>query len=447
MTGTSVRTGRRVALVARYPDPDPAMPQFIPNLGVYMVAAALRAAGLDGLELRLWDLRGGTADALADQIAAWDPDIVGFSAYLWSFPLFFDAARRLKQNDPGRLIVFGGPSARPAMLRLPPFRDAAHIDLLVTGEGETVMPQIVRTPRRDRESLARIGGVAVPTAKGWLDTPKPPPAVLNDLASPYVQGMVPPGGLGVLQTYRGCPFTCSFCEWGVMEAPKNVRSADNLSAEFLAMAAMGLGGALLVDAGLNLNRPAFENLSRAAAETGFFRNRALITEVYPAKVQPRHLEFLAGVGQPYIGVGLQSFDNLTLANVERSYDEARFDATLADLDAVGDLAVEIILGLPGDSPEGFLRSFERARRLPAALRVYHCVVLPSALMVRSPPEHALEFDPLSLKLRACLGWSEKDLRQTAERVTLEAEAAGGQTGEFFWVFPPPGRPRSKRPAA
>nr|WP_283055215.1 cobalamin-dependent protein [Thetidibacter halocola] len=419
------------------------MPQFIPNLGVYMVAAALRVADLPDLELRLWDMRGGDAETLVAEIDAWDPDIVGFSVYLWSFPVFFDAARRLKAADPARLIVMGGPSARPAMLDQPPFRDHGFIDLLVTGEGETVFPEVVRLRDRSPENLAQARGVAVPSPKGWAVMPNPAPAVLDDLASPYVAGMVPAGGLGVLQTYRGCPFTCSFCEWGVMEAPKNVRSAGNLSRDFDAMARMGLGGALLVDAGLNLNKAAFDNLAQAARDTGFFRRRGLISEVYPAKVQQKHIDFLADVGHAYIGVGLQSFDNDTLANVERSYDEARFDATLAALGEVGNVAVEIILGLPGDSPEGFMRSFRRARQLPAALRVYHCVVLPSALMVRAAEDHALDYDPVTLKLRAAKGWTEAALRDTAERVALEAEAAGGQCGEFFWVFPPP-RPTHQR---
>ena len=43
-----------------------------------------------------------------------------------------------------------------------------------------------------------------------------------------------------------------------------------------------------------------------------------------------------------------------------------------ELKSVSAVAVEIILGLPGDSPENFRRSFERARSLPCALRVYHC---------------------------------------------------------------------------
>ena len=204
------------------------------------------------------------------------------------------------------------------------------------------------------------------------------------------------------------------------------------------MGRIGLRGLLLADAGLNLNQAAFANLREAADRTGFLAERGLICEVYPAKVRREHLDFLAGVGNAYVGVGLQSFDNSVLANVERKYDEARFEKTIQDLGEVASLAVEVILGLPGDAPERFRLNFERARRLPCALRVYHCVVLPSALMVRSPPEHQLDYDPVSLKMRSCLGWSSEALAREVAFLTDQATRAGGRTGEYFWVFPPPG---------
>ena len=249
--------------------------------------------------------------------------------------------------------------------------------------------------------------------------------------------LVPRGGLSVLQTYRGCPFTCSFCEWGTLESPKRVREVDELCLEFEGMARHDVVGALEVDAGLNLNQHAFRNLREAADRTGFFAARHLICEVYPAKVRREHIDFLASVHKPLVGVGLQSFDNAVLKHVERHYDEARFEDTLGQLREVAQVAVEIILGLPGDSPASFRASFERARRLPCALRVYHCVVLPSALMVRSPPEHRLDYDFGTLKMRSCMGWSERELEAEAEHVSARAAREGGRSGEYLWVFPPP----------
>jgi radical SAM superfamily enzyme YgiQ (UPF0313 family) len=283
----------------------------------------------------------------------------------------------------------------------------------------------------------RLPGVAGRVDGRWKESPARPLGDLNLLHSPYEMGLMRGGGMGLLQTYRGCPFTCSFCEWGTLESPKRVRDVDSLVAEFNAMHRIGVRAALLADAGLNLNNAAFLNLRAAAETTGFFAQRGLICEVYPATVRPDHLAFLKAVGNPYVGVGLQSFDTKVLAQVERKYDEARFEQTLHALGEVAKVAVEIIMGLPGDNPESFRRNFERARRLPCALRVYHCVVLPSALMVRSPPDHRLDYDPVTLKMQSCLGWSLDALEQEAAFLTREAEREGGQSGMFFWIFPPP----------
>lgn len=433
------RAGRRVALLARYPDRDPAMPQFIPNLGVYMIEAALRASALPELEVKLWDITGDDAGRIADEVIAFDPDVVGCSVFLWSFGFFLEVAEALKADDPGRLMVFGGPSARPVMLDKQPHRmKSGSVDLLVINEGENTFREVVDLTDRSPGALMAIPGVALRDGGAWHETVTRPLGDLNLLSSPYEMDLMPSGGLGILQTYRGCPFTCSFCEWGTMKSPKRVRTVESLSAEFVAMERLSLGGALLADAGLNLNSGAFRNLSTAAKRTGFLAKRGLICEVYPAKVRDEHLEFLAGIGQPYVGVGLQSFDNKVLANVERKYDEARFEETLRALRQVSSVAIEIILGLPGDNPEDFRNNFHRARSLPCALRVYHCVVLPSALMVRSPPEHQLVYDPVSLKLHSCLGWPADALAREVEFLTGQAKKSGGRAGQYFWVFPPPG---------
>ncbi len=432
------RSGRKVALIAMYPTPDPAMPELISNHGLRMVEAALRAAAPTDLELHVYDLFDASADELVEELIRLDPDVLGFSTYLWSFPVFAEAAVQLQRDDPSRLIVFGGPSARPSMLNQSPFRQAREaIDLLVINEGELTFVEIVTAKDRRRAALSDIRGIAQWQEDHWHETPVRPLADLNELPSPYTMGLVPDGGLGVLQTYRGCPYTCSFCEWGTMESPKRVRTAEHLSAEFTAMSDQRSTGALLVDAGLNLNGRAFDQLEQAANRTGFFDQRRLICEVYPAAVTDQHIRFLSSVGKPLVGVGLQSFDNEVLAHVERNFDEQRFETNIARLTDVAQVAIEIILGLPGDNPQQFRRSFLRARTFPCALRVYHCVVLPSALMVRAPAEYQLNYDPVWLKMKSCLGWSEQDLKTECEFLNDQAGESGGQVGEFFWVFSPP----------
>jgi radical SAM superfamily enzyme YgiQ (UPF0313 family) len=436
---SALRHGRRVALVASYPLRDAAMPpQFISNHGMRMVEASLRASELDDLAVTVWDLRQADYATLVNELINYDPDVIGFSAFMWSFDLFVRVAKALKKQDPRRLIVFGGPSARPSMFKLEPYRDyQSVIDVLVINEGERSFSEIISATDRRASSLQSIQGLALPAASGWLETPARPLADLSDLPSPYKMGLVPPGGIGVLQTYRGCPFSCSFCEWGTLESPKRVRTVVDLCEEFAAMEGNDIRGALLVDAGLNLNPHGFKNLLEAAQQSQFFRDRYLISEVYPARVRDEHLEFLALVGMPLVGIGLQSFDNKVLSHVERAYDENRFEQTLTRLREVSSVAIEIILGLPGDTPENFRKTFERARSLPCALRVYYCVVLPSALMVRAPESHAIVFDPFTLKMQSCLGWTAAALQKEVNFVTEQALQNGGDVGQYFWVFPPP----------
>jgi len=59
-----------------------------------------------------------------------------------------------------------------------------------------------------------------------------------------------------LETYRGCPFSCTFCEWGATKDSKAVFSVDYITRELEAYARLKTSTVFLVDAGLNLNHQA-----------------------------------------------------------------------------------------------------------------------------------------------------------------------------------------------
>ncbi len=169
-SGRRRRAGRRVALLARYPDRDPAMPQFIPNLGLYMMEASLRASALPALDIKVWDITGGDVDRIAAEVIDFDPDVVGCSAFIWSFSFLLDVVNAVKTDDPSRLIVFGGPSARPVMLDQESYRQqAAAVDLLVINEGEITFCEVVDLADRSPEGLLRIPGLALRLHGVWRE--------------------------------------------------------------------------------------------------------------------------------------------------------------------------------------------------------------------------------------------------------------------------------------
>lgn len=161
---------------------------------------------------------------------------------------------------------------------------------------------------------------------------------------------------------------------------------------------------MLVDAGLNLNARAFRALVEAERQVRVLKDIQLTFEVYPSFLKDEHLQFMSDIRVNGVGVGLQSYDTEVLRRLQRTFDIARFERVIRDLDSIGvQVNIEIIMGLPGDNPESFRETLARARELPCDVRAFHCLVLPDALMVRAPPWAAMDFEPTTLLMRSCAG--------------------------------------------
>lgn len=440
-----MRAGRKIALVCI----DPWLQKregYSPfNFAARRVQAALLGWPLDGAEVHLLEAFGGQMGDLEARLEKLSPDLLGGSAYVWSFPLLLELARQCKQRRPDTTVILGGPSARPAMFAHPAFfARRFDVDALVLDEGEEVFRAIAALPERTPHALARLPGLALPTPDGWhLTDAAAPIADLDALPSVYEHGLMPAGMGPHLETFRGCPLSCAFCQWGDALGGSRVFSREYLTRDLRLFREQSTHPIVMVDAALNLNPPAFRNLAAAEAETGALAHLGASFEVYPSKLTDEHLRFLEQIKIDSIGVGLQSYDREVLRRMQRPFDEERFERVVRQLVATGaPVSLEIILGLPGDNPASFLRTLDRARALGCTVRVYHCLVLPNALMTRAPPWAEMVYEPDTLRMRSCAGWTERDLIETAARL----DAMGGRATDPFgesvgtWVFstsPPP----------
>jgi len=431
----------RVALLCidPWPDKDGGFQPF--NYSVRKVEAAVVANPALNAVVEVFDSGSKDVEPFVEQVESMNPDVVGVSAYVWSFPTFVEVARRLKANRPDRTIIFGGPSARTEMFALEPFRDGQrYIDALVLGEGEDVFQEILALRDRGRDNLRSIAGLAVSTGDGWHLTPEHPLPILDTLASPFQLNLVPEAKTAHLETFRGCPLSCTFCQWGDLSKASRVFSTEYLIRELSSYQALGLQSAMIVDAALNLNARAFRNLREAEREVRFFRTAQINCEIYPQHLTDDHLQFLSEVGGGVnLGLGLQSYSKGVLDNVERPFDEKRFEKVVHDLLPIAPrAALEIIMGLPGDDPESFRRTLHRAMELGASVRVFRCLVLPNALMSRAPASFDMVYDPITLSMISCLGWSAEALDgMSAELDALAATIDGAwlHNDGRGWYFP------------
>ncbi len=431
---------RRVALVCLTPRPDAQeLGQLrLPSFGIRRIHAALLGdPDLAGLQVAQIDRRADDLDGYVEEVLAFAPDLVGFSIYVWSAPAMIEVARRLRRHRPGLPIVFGGPSARSAFFDLEPYGPAYHyLDAVVEGDGEEIIQDIAKLPNFERAAWESVRGLTLPTQTGWFRTERRPQiASLDRIASPYAHGLMPRGGVAYLETFRGCPLSCRFCEWGSKENTKAAFSADYVARELEAFRRHEAPAVFLLDAGLNLNIGAFRNLRLANQRSGFLKETLLWAEIYPSIVRDEHLAFIEEIGTAYLGVGMQSMDSTVLRLHDRPSDSPRFEAAVRALAAVTNIELQIIAALPGDTPEGFFRTLDYALSLPANVRVYHCLVLPDALLTRSRPEWNVRFDTETMTIRSCEGWSEEAVARTRQELRRRSLAAGGKAGEFWWAFP------------
>jgi len=425
---------KRVALVGVSPDvAQRDWPHRFPSFGIRRVHAALVADPT--IEILLIDEKPAPAEDLASRVIEFQPDVLGLSMYVWSFELLCELARLVKAALPNCLVTAGGPSARTQMFDLEPFFHYREvIDALVLSEGEEAIREIAATSG-DRDELKTIAGLAIPASSGWFHSAEREPNPDMDLIeSPFQKGLMPSGHVAYLETFRGCPLSCAFCQWGVMDSKRRF-SKDYLVRELSALKSNKPVYTFLVDAALNLNAAAFRDLSAAEEEIGFFQSTPLLCEVYPSLLRAEHLAFLERCRNVHVGLGVQSLEPRTLNAVSRPFKPHHLRAVIEQLSAFCLVDLEIILGLPGDTAESFRQTLEQVLTLPCNVRVYKCLVLPDALLSRAPKEFEIKFDPRTLMMTACHSWPENELRETQDYVRGLAELRGfADEGDYFWHF-------------
>lgn len=319
-------------------------------------------------------------ELLAEDFPKQQPEIVGFSNYMWNLDLSYTLARAIKETAPKTLIVFGGPNYPLEEQRQKIWlTEHPAVDVYITGEGEEPFRQIVETwlATRSIEDVkqAKPNGVhALVDGKlikhmqirrdGYDDTPRI--THLDETPSPYTMGYLDeflkdPRLVPLMESNRGCPFTCAFCVDGIgARSAVNKASIARLKSELIYIAERYSGKYLtLADTNFGMYREDVE----------FCKVIADVKEKYD---YPHHLQVSTGKnkqariiecadllkGSLRLSASVQSLDAEVLENTKRtniSYQKLiEVSSRLSNTQA--NTYSEVILGLPSDSKKKYINS-------------------------------------------------------------------------------------------
>jgi radical SAM superfamily enzyme YgiQ (UPF0313 family) len=335
-----------------------------------------------------------------DRILDRGPAVLLFSNYLWSHVENLRTSERAKRLSPGSVTIHGGPDTPKYEGEVERyFRANPHVDITVRGEGEVTFAEILgalagRLDGRpvDLSPLHDVPGLCFRDGDRVVRTPdRERLADLDTLPSPYLTGVFDVyadsrSSAAVIETNRGCPYGCTFCDWGSATLSRLRKfSMERIFAEMEWSAQRGIPRIILADANFGIFERDVEIAQRVVElnrqygfPKGFGTNYAKNNTKHLRPII--HMLIEANILCEGL-LSLQSMDQDTLAAVRRSniktakYDELAREFRQAKLP----LFIDLMVGLPGATPASFRNDLQGAIDREVTAKVFQ-----TELLVNSP---------------------------------------------------------------
>jgi len=294
-------------------------------------------------------------------------DFVAFSTYVWNRNYNFKLAKRIKEINKNVFILFGGPE--PPITNPDIFSEIMPFaDIIVKGEGELIFTSILENYCKDKEYKS-IKGLLINNNGKLIDTGSSLRIEnLDEVPSPYLMGVfdkiipLEKEWNGTLETNRGCPYKCTFCDWGSLTYSKVKKfNLTRVYHELEWMAKNKIGYLDVADAnfGIFIERDNLivDKLIEVQKEYGYpYRTgwswaknqQSEVVQIAKKLIKSGH--FNNG-----LTISLQSLDENTLNTIKRSnMGINKINEIFAECRKEGvPLNVELILGLPSETKDSW----------------------------------------------------------------------------------------------
>jgi radical SAM superfamily enzyme YgiQ (UPF0313 family)/Flp pilus assembly protein TadD len=368
-----------------------------------------------------------------DEILMYNPNIIGFSCYIWNMKNTVDICDCLKKKNPQVKIIVGGPDVSSVPRKT--LEKYSSIDVIVCGEGEETFRELIHYwedigELKINTNMNSIDGLAF-RDKGEIIITNKRPFIdqLDTIPSPYLNGCVDLNKESrtiLFETYRGCPFKCSFCyypkDYGKLLHKFSMnRVRDNIR-EILSSNVKEI---FLMDPTFNIPKKRAKEILKLIKKYRNNNDISVTVELRVDLLDKEIMDLLKEANITVIEVGLQSSNIDVMSAVDRKQSTKLISENVKYMQSLGiETIIQLIYGLPEETTNTFLDSIDYGVSLDASkVEPYKLQLLPGTPMYKTADLLGLNF----------VDHGERHIISTRTMSEGEVEEAGA-TAELVQVF-------------
>lgn len=345
-----------------------------PPLGIQVLAPILRQAGH---EVRMFDTCHPRmrADDIAAYAAVESPDVIGLSFLsVTAYPYLKAAALTIKAANPDIPIIVGGPFATINAAQI--LEECPFIDSVGMGEGEELLPDYLAHLHEpavvDGLAWRRGDEVVVNRSRPLLrDLDQFPYADRQSLPIDYVESLPldVPAVLSLdkfctIQTSRGCPYTCIYCDIpSIGEGKWRARSAGHVLGEMQQLSDQGYRSIYLTDDHFLLQRKRIAAICNGIIERDLQFHWGCEGRVDSVGVE--QLPLMAKAHCEWLAYGVESGTQKMLDRLKKRQTLEQVEAAVLAAKSSGIARVHgfFVIGGPDETADDIRATFRFAARL------------------------------------------------------------------------------------
>ncbi|WP_214000252.1 radical SAM protein [Arsukibacterium sp.] len=342
-------------------------------------------------------------DLLNGPYRQFGPGVWLFSNYMWSVDLNLQISQAVKQHNSNNLTIHGGPSTPDYPQACKDFmRINLSVDIAVHGEGEVAIAEIFETiskniagvPVFDEFALASVTGISFRNklSEGIVHTAgRTRMKEVDMIPSPYLSGYFDGYGgrveAAIIETNRGCPYGCTFCDWGSATNQK-VRKFDmeRVKQEIDWIGQNNIKVMWIADANFGLYERDIDIARHIVAVKQQFGYPHEVVVNYTKNSTLKLVEIIkifteGGIISQGI-ISIQTTDEGTLDVINRkNIRTERYDELTQIFDDLKlPLSTDLMIGLPGITVAAFDNDLQRYIDMDVSVKAYPTQLLPNSPM-------------------------------------------------------------------